>query len=392
MTHERDQVKRALWHLERERMPLRDHADEAVRRHRVAAAVNARVRALRDEKRAGSFRRRLWAFACAAVIAAVAAVLWLRSAGRPFGISSEASVATLDAIGPVSVVRGGQRLPVSGLTRLAPTDELTTPAESHARAVLSSGAVVDVSASTSVRFEGNRIDAAGSEELGLEQGTILLKVPKLGPHRRLSIRTPDAIVTVRGTEFRVDVHERDGHSITSVGVLEGSVWVTNQGREITLEKGAEWSSENPLAALVPRGGPAESVAQQASPTVPSGSDARSVASVSPAAGSSVAGSGHEEAKSTLGAENDQYQRGVSAARLGDDRKALSAFDTFLARFPTSPLVQSAEVERFRALKRLGRSDEAARRARQYLATYPAGFARAEAQALAVQTPGAPSAP
>ncbi len=83
---------------------------------------------------------------------------------------------------------------------------------------------------------------------------------------------------------------------------------------------------------------------------------------------------------------------MSAARAGDDRKALAAFEGFLSRYPTSPLAQSAEVERFRALKRLGRVDQAARKARQYLAAYPSGFARAEAQALAVESLGSPSAP
>src|SRR4030095_7512976 len=46
MTTRREQVKRALWSLEREPMPLRDPADEAVRRSRIEGALNTRVREL----------------------------------------------------------------------------------------------------------------------------------------------------------------------------------------------------------------------------------------------------------------------------------------------------------------------------------------------------------
>jgi hypothetical protein len=237
-----------------------------------------------------------------------------------------------------------------------------------------------VAPSTSVRLEATPSSFEGSEELGLESGSIVLKVPKLGAHRRLSIHTPDATVTVRGTEFRVDVRQRDGHSTTAVTVLEGSVWVTKAGREITLEKGSNWSSE---AAGEPPAASAAAADRAATGVAPPSTGGSVVSAVAPHAPG--AASGREDAKSTLGAENDQYQRGVSAARGGDDNKAVSAFNMFLVRYPTSPLAQSAEVERFRALKRLGSVDEAARRARQYLAEYPAGFARVEAQNLAVQS-------
>jgi hypothetical protein len=55
----------------------------------------------------------------------------------------------------------------------------------------------------------------------------------------------------------------------------------------------------------------------------------------------------------------------------------------LQRFPGSPLVPDARVERFRALQRLGRTEEAARSARQYLAEQPDGFAREEARDVAL---------
>lgn len=405
MTNPREQVKRALWFLEREPMPLRDPADEGARRHRIALAVDARVRAAADEKRRQSMRRKIWVLACAAAVALSAGVLWLRVGLRARGDEAGSPVLRLDVQGPVSVVRGGQSLPiaVAADAHISPADELRTTGEAHARAVLANGAVVDVEPSTSLRFDDGRDAPAGVEVLGLERGTIALKVPKLGP-RRLSIRTPDATVTVRGTEFRVDVREHDGHSATAVKVVEGSVWVVSNGREITLEKGSEWSSDArgvdvppPSAteapperseAPPPVASPPAVAAAPGAPSALPGS-----AAATPVYGPSLAAPiARDDARSTLAAENDQYQKGVSAARAGDDRRALAAFETFLARYRGSPLAQSAEVERFRALKRLGRVEEASRRARQYLAAYPAGFARVEAQSVAVESLSSTSGP
>ena len=376
MTTRREQVKRALWYLEREPMPLREPVDEAARRNRIAAAVNTRVREVAKEK-SNSLRTRAVVLACAAAtFAFVSGVLWFRGGTQASSGAADYPVAALRVDGSVSVVHDGQSRPVddSAPPRLSSADTLRTATGASAHAVLASGAVVNVQASTSVRFESSRAGTEGSEDLSLEKGTIALKVPKLGAHRRLSIHTPDAVVTVRGTEFSVDVRERDGRTITGVKVVEGSVWVANKGREITLEKGGEWSSEAEPSAAHAEQEPA------AVPEPPS-------AGVPVPAASHVSGANRDEPSSTLGAENDQYQRGVSAARVGDDRKALGAFDTFLHRFPSSPLAQSAEVERFRALKRLGRVDEAARRATQYLAAYPGGFASTEARALSSQTTG-----
>ena len=74
---------------------------------------------------------------------------------------------------------------------------------------------------------------------------------------------------------------------------------------------------------------------------------------------------------------------MEAKRRGDDTTALNRLDAFLVRYPGSPLAQNAQVERFRALRRLGRSQAAASEARKYLAEHPSGFARDEAQRVAI---------
>ena len=71
---------------------------------------------------------------------------------------------------------------------------------------------------------------------------------------------------------------------------------------------------------------------------------------------------------------------MAAKRRGDSGEALADFDRFLARYPSSPLAESATVERMRLL-RSADSGRATAAARQYVGRYPNGFARAEAEAI-----------
>jgi hypothetical protein len=394
MTDGRASVKAALKILEDAEVPVKDPGDEAARRHRLVGAIDAQLREVSGDAHGSSPRGRFaWVASAAALLLLVGAVGVMFRTGA-FDAGSMPRVAELRADGSVSVVRNGHELVFGSGDRvaLALDDELSTTGGVDAEATLGSGAVVDVRALTTVRFHTAKTGSVSSEELGLDRGAVALRVPKLGPHRTLSVRTPDATVRVRGTQFRVEVREEGGHTTTSVGVTEGSVWVTRQGKEIVLPKGGEWSSDSmeaeapvapalvaPPAALVPA--PAVALPDAGSAY----SASRSLGVSASSARATDPERAHDEVRSTLGVENDHYHRAVSAARAGDDRKAVLAFDDFLTRYPSSPLAQNAVVERFRALRRLGRVDEASRRARQYLAAYPSGFARAEAQSLAVQS-------
>ena len=84
--------------------------------------------------------------------------------------------------------------------------------------------------------------------------------------------------------------------------------------------------------------------------------------------------------SSLGEQNDLFAEAIVAKRQGESQVALATFDRFLATYPTSPLAQSAAVERMRLL-RAAQSPRGVVAARQYLAHYPNGFASAEAEAI-----------
>lgn len=84
--------------------------------------------------------------------------------------------------------------------------------------------------------------------------------------------------------------------------------------------------------------------------------------------------------------NRLFVEAKRARREHRDAEALSFLQQLLTKHPRSVLTHEATVERFRTLARLGRTDEAARYARAYLARYPTGFAADEARSLLGASP------
>ena len=91
-------------------------------------------------------------------------------------------------------------------------------------------------------------------------------------------------------------------------------------------------------------------------------------------------------------ENELYRHAVTAARNGNDAVAVSELTEFVTRHPRSPLREDATIERFRALSRLGRMADAARVAKQYLASFRGGFATEEAKSLVARAESPQGAP
>jgi hypothetical protein len=89
--------------------------------------------------------------------------------------------------------------------------------------------------------------------------------------------------------------------------------------------------------------------------------------------------------SDLAEQNDSFARAIAAKNRGAAPEALAAFESFVARYPASQLLESALVERMRLLRTVDRR-RAREAAHQYLAKFPAGFAHTEAQALERETP------
>jgi hypothetical protein len=375
VTRSPDDVRRLLESMGEEPVPERDGVEEMERRHRIGVVVDERLdrlaaaRALR--------RRRTLIASVALAFSAGAAAAWvvLRMPVNPSDV-----VATLTAEEPVEVRHAGAVSQQHGVaTRLEASDEIHTLGTA-ATAVLASGANVELGRDSTVRFEERAPSATPGEDLVLSHGMVSLRVPKLGAHRTLSVVTPDARVTVRGTRFSVAVDGTGDRRETRVRVTEGSVWVDHGGKQDVLGAGQSWSSLAPVVAsdttpTTPATVPTALPEIAPIPAIPDASAPRTAFAA--------------RAASTLAAENEAYRRAVAAVRAGDDAHAVGLLEGFVARFPGSPLAQNATVERLRALSRLGRRESAARAARQYLAEYPRGFARDEATALTAPPNAAP---
>ena len=84
--------------------------------------------------------------------------------------------------------------------------------------------------------------------------------------------------------------------------------------------------------------------------------------------------------------NRLFVEAKRARREHRDADALNLLQQLLTKHPGSVLAHEASVERFRTLARLGRTEEAQRYARAYVARYPTGFAADEARTLLGATP------
>jgi len=300
--------------------------------------------------------RRGWRWGAGALgLAAVAAAVLIVTTG------------VFRSAGPASVVPQAQT-EVSERP-IATGSEVKTEAGSTVQLKTALGAKISVAPASELRLAGGD-GTSVVERVDLSRGSIQVKVPKLGTQRQFRVSTPDTLVIVHGTEFRVTV-ERDaaGQPNTVVEVTSGRVEVRRKHAVAFLNAGAAWSSLAGVAGV--KTAQAEAVPVASAPV-------RAAASASvpkPAANTADAPRG------TLAQANALLASALEASRKGNDKLALARLDELLRRYPDSPVADNARVERFRTLRRLGRAEEASRAATKYLKGDPDGFARDEAREL-----------
>jgi len=376
MTHE--QLREALESWRAQGVPVDDE-----RRERLRESTVDRIREAMQAA-AETRRRRAWVtgalLAALVGVGAAAGVIAVSSAlERPTTATASAVVrselfAQSEDAGS-SVERAEQRLPLQ-----------QTPLALQAGDALHAGpaAVVEVAlpdagrATLAANGELQVTRALPAEQrFSLRHGRLAVAIPPEAPHRSLVVTTPHADVAVVGTVFAVAVRGEGAAAETEVTVERGRVHViARDGEARWLDAGASWRSSERAASE-----PAADGSALASGEVPATGAAGAARQAAPVRGGEPVGAAANQ--STLPEQNRLYRQALDARNSGDEARAIALLDSLIARHPGSPLRQEAEVERFRALSRIGRTTEAVRAARRYLSDYETGFARDEAEALAL---------
>jgi hypothetical protein len=132
------------------------------------------------------------------------------------GFASSAMAADIGLVkvskGAVQIQRGAEKLPVKVGTALQTSDVVITGADGSAGITFTDNSLVSVGPNSVFAIDKYRFDStthAGEFEGNLRQGRLAAvsgKMVKQSPES-MKIRTPSAIMGVRGTEFVVQVDE-----------------------------------------------------------------------------------------------------------------------------------------------------------------------------------------
>jgi hypothetical protein len=349
-------------------------------RRRLVAAVEQALHA--------RARRQLHARRALAVLASAAAALALyagvRVAGRTdapttAGAHRPHALTVLAAAteGAGEVIEGDRApRPLRSGMALGAGLRLLAPAAGEVRVGASEGA----SLALEQRGELTVTEASETQRFALRSGAVRAHVSRLFAGERFVIDTQDATIEARDASFRVAiVPATEGCAgTTRVTVSEGTVGVTAGGREVRVTREGHWPSDcDRLAATTPRAVAArdESPRRHASRVAPAPAERPARAAPPPTAAPSSS-----PAASELAAANDLFAAAVRAKNGGRPAEAERLLTRLIEEHPHGPLVESAAVQRMKVLTGLD-AQRAQRAAAEYLARFPAGFARADAQRL-----------
>lgn len=356
-------------------LPVLDERAERERRERIGRRVLEVGREL-DQRRARRLRSS-FGVALAACLASAAAVLLYQGSPAPSPVPATRGAEVRLVEGQVFLQDGASLAPVApGALELQNGALLVTQVGQSAELRLASDTALSVAPASRLGIARQGPPDGLDERVRLRAGSVLLRVPKLGAKRTLSVETRDALIEVHGTQFSVRlVEEPPLEPFTEVKVLEGRVLVRSAATQRLLRAGDAWSSRpapESAAVVAPSAAPAPEVEPPA-PAPPRRARERATAA------------------SELAAQNRLLEASELAQKSGMPQLALERLGALIARYPDAELAHNARVERFRVLAAMGQPEQAARAARDYLERHPRGFARGEAERL-IESAARPAAP
>jgi hypothetical protein len=230
------------------------------------------------------------------------------------------------------------------------------PASQAARA-FSAVVHADSTAVWSERTEGDR------DEIVLEHGALWIHVDHGSGRPRLVVVLPDGELEDIGTTFTISAE--NGHT-TRVAVQEGSVVLRVRGvPPVAIGSGEVWTPTAPVASASVR-------AIASSPPSPASGETSSPRAAPPPPLDSA------RPRDPSG----DFREAMSALDRGDNCEAAAAFASFFMAHPRDPRAEDAAYLRVIAFQRCGDGSNTREAAGDYLRRYPAGFRRAEVEALA----------
>ncbi len=338
--------------------PIEIGAPSEEARRKAIEALTEALRARRQQR-----RRRGWI--TGASLAAAAAVLGIfllsrRTVVRPPPAPELAlEVKAQEPSAGVRWVRDGKESAMHAGNALLAGDHVVVPDGAAAALDLSSGTHVGIGSGSELAV----VDTSARQTFAVLTGSADFHVAKLGAGQRFLVRTPDAEIEVRGTDFHVEILAMAASchpSRTRLVVREGTVVIRHASTDASIAAGERW--------------PSGCLAQAAPPSPTEPPPAIEPTASAPAKPSVSA---PPSPTSDLASQNDLLARAMAAKRRGEVATALAGFEQFLAKYPGSPSAEVATAERMRLLSG-ARKTEAAK---AYLLRYPKGFAREEATAI-----------
>ncbi len=333
-------------------VPVAEHDEAQCQRMTSAMRSVISAEARRVQRRARIVR---WASLCAAAAVVVGVGLASWKLGLNMGERSAAVQESTELA--ISASRGGVVFQRGTATRLLEPHKAASLGAGDKLETLTDGrAELDTDHSRWLLGSATRVELVGAgrtgERLRLVHGTVDVDV-RHARDRNVIVDTPHAEVMVVGTAFSVSVEGAGGSARTLVRVSRGTVWILQGGEQrAVVNAGQEWSSQADAESKL------EATAPSASPS-------------SAVLGPAVQGS--------LAEENRLFRAALDARNRGEHAAAAELFAEHLRRFPRALMSEEASIGRLRALLHLGRAREAAVEARRYLARFPSGQAREEAQ-------------
>jgi hypothetical protein len=271
-----------------------------------------------------------------------------------------ASEAVVEAVvGEAYVFHGDQSRAVVEGAAVGAGDRLVVQRGGRVAFILPTGTrvAIDEGSDFAVVTEGT------TQSFRLAAGSIRADVHKLAQGERFVIGTRDGEIEVRGTSFRLSdvpsVAACGSGSTTRLTVYEGVVSVRVGAAEARVGAGQSW--------------PADCGEPSSSAAAPSAAPA-------PARPTSAPLPSTEASRTLLAEQNDMYARAIAKRESGDLEGAVGAFDRLVAKYPGSPLAENAFAERMKVLA-TANPPKALQAAREYLAKYPQGYAREDADTI-----------